>query len=107
MSQPYRLGKYVVLWLLLLLGIALKFEICLFIGAVSVPDQTVQYYFKRQEYLKVNNRKCNCYAIIYVTVFAGIKLLKISEITSTLLLEKWTTAVKFITAMISLLYFTI
>jgi hypothetical protein len=37
-SQPYRLGKYVVLWLLLLLGSALKFKLCVISGAVAVLD---------------------------------------------------------------------
>ena len=61
-SQPYKLEKYVVLWLLLLQGNALKFEICLICEAVVVPGQTGKYFYQ--------TRKANCYEIMYVMVFA-------------------------------------
>lgn len=67
-SRPYKLEKYVVLWLLLLQGNALKFEIFLICEAVAVPGQV--NIFTRQEKPKVSNRKRDCYEIMYVIVFA-------------------------------------
>lgn len=57
-----------VLWLLLLQGNALKFEIFLICEAVAVPGQV--NIFTRQEKPKVSNRKRNCYEIMYVMSFA-------------------------------------